>query len=69
MERPGKRILLVEIKSTEKVIQDNYHALKLFSLSFENPELMVISRDPAHRMVDGIELAPYQRALEKIFFE
>ena len=67
IERPGTSTLLIEIKSSQKIIEDDYRSLVTLGADFKNSEKLVLSLDPSHRLVNDIEILPYKEGLEKIF--
>jgi predicted AAA+ superfamily ATPase len=61
IERPGKSLMLIEFKSSEKVIEDDYRHLKHFRKDFPSAEMLVISQDKVSRDVaDGVKIRHYQ---------
>lgn len=66
IERPGRPLALVEIKSTEEIREDHCSGLKQFLHDFPEAEFYCISRDPREKVFGRIKAIPWQRALEVI---
>ncbi len=67
VECPSKKTWLVEIKSSTRIIQDDYKNLRHFKSSFFDPHLIVLSCDKEHRIVGDVELIYFKEGLKKIF--
>lgn len=68
VERPGKPIVLIEIKSStvmndEKAIK----GLNRFREDFPGCEFFIFSRDPKERLVDGVRVLPWDKGIREIF--
>lgn len=67
IERPGKELLLIEIKSTSAVTTDDYRSLINLGADLHGSEKMVLSLDRSHRVVDDIEIVYFFDGIKKIF--
>ena len=68
IERPGKSIVLVEIKSKSSPIrQDDIQTLVNLRRSFKEPTLMCLSCDPIRRRIEDVLCLPWQEGLREIF--
>jgi len=67
VERPGKKLLLMEIKSTERV--DGTQVSKLHGLqSALSPcELWVVAQEKSPRRIEKAEILPWQEALQRLY--
>jgi predicted AAA+ superfamily ATPase len=63
IERPGRQLALVEIKSTDEIREDHLSGLKRFLSDFPDAEFFCLSRDPREKRFDRIRAIPWQRAL------
>ena len=66
IERPGMRRALVEIKSTERISEDEVRALKRLSPDIPNSEAFCLSLDPVPRKLDGVHCLPWRQGLDEI---
>lgn len=64
VERPGRPLALVEIKSTERVREDHLRGLENFAPDFPDADLYLLSRDPNSMRFGRINALPWQRYLE-----
>lgn len=55
IERPGKPLLLVEIKSTTEIREESLRVIKRFAQDFPEAECMIWSRDSRAMNFDGIQ--------------
>lgn len=69
VERPGKAVALVEIKSSERVDEKIISKLKRFASDFKNSELYVLSQEKRGRSVEGVRILPWQRGIKEILGE
>lgn len=67
VERPGKRILFVEIKSSGDVEQRHLSTLKLLSKDFGECEAVCFSRDEHKKKIDGITVYPWATGIKEFF--
>jgi predicted AAA+ superfamily ATPase len=66
IERPGLKRALVEIKSTERVTEDDLRALQRLGKDIANSEAFCFSLDPTSKMIGHVSCLPWQRGLEEI---
>ena len=67
VERPGKSILFIEIKSAEDVESRHLRNLKALSHDFGDCEAICLSRDTYAKQIDGITVYPWQEGI-KLYF-
>jgi len=69
--RPGKAIVLIEIKSAERIIQDAYKSLLAFRNDFKKPVFCVFCQEPAYRTIteggNEIHIFPWQDGIKFLF--
>jgi predicted AAA+ superfamily ATPase len=66
--RPGKSLLLIEIKSTENLRKDHLkHLLTLRSDFSEPTEELCLSCDNTPQMIEGVRCIPWQQGLKEYF--
>lgn len=66
--RPGKSVLLIEIKSAEMIEPVDVKTMKELSEIFEEPvELLCLSCDPKAQIVDGVRCLPWVDGLREYF--
>ncbi|MEW6365302.1 MAG: DUF4143 domain-containing protein [Acidobacteriota bacterium] len=66
VERPGMPRALVEIKSTEHVVDDDIRALASLAKDIPHSESFCLSRDSTARKIAGIWVLPWQQGLREI---
>jgi predicted AAA+ superfamily ATPase len=64
VERPGRPLALVEIKSTDRVREDHLSGLQNFAEDFKEAELFLLSRDPYPKRFGRINALPWERYVE-----
>ena len=64
IERPGRPLALVEIKSTELVREDHLRGLENFASDFADADLFLLSRDTKPKSFGRINALPWQRFVE-----
>ncbi|MEI8025123.1 MAG: DUF4143 domain-containing protein [Pseudomonadota bacterium] len=64
IERPGRPLALVEIKSTELVREDHLRGLENFASDFPDADLYLLSRDTKAKIFGRINALPWQRFVE-----
>lgn len=69
VERPGKPILFIEIKSTTDVTENQLKTLSVMKKDFGECEAICMSRDPYAKVINGITVYPWQEGIRKYFFE
>ena len=67
VERPGKKTLLVEIKSTGQVTRSMLTPLIHIARDLPNSQAICLSNDPHLKEIDGIMVYPWQLGLRYIF--
>lgn len=67
IERPGEPILLIEIKSTTQVDASMLTPLKQVCKDLDNAQAVCLSQDPYQKVIDDIQLYPWQKGLKKLF--
>jgi predicted AAA+ superfamily ATPase len=68
VERPGRPLALVEIKSSERINAEDMKSLKSFTKDFPDAEKIVLSREKRRRLVDGnILILPWLEGLKYLF--
>jgi uncharacterized protein len=66
--RPGKPLLLIEIKSTETIRRDHLKHLLTLRSDFSVPtEELCLSCDETAQMIEGVLCLPWQQGLRKFF--
>lgn len=66
IDRPGKPVAIVEIKSTRRVQERDTAALQRFVPDFEACEAFLLSRDPHEKRIGDVWCFPWQVGLEKL---
>jgi predicted AAA+ superfamily ATPase len=66
IERPGLKRALVEIKSTERVTEDDARALQRLGKDIANSEAFCFSLDPTSKKIGEVSCLPWQRGLVEI---
>lgn len=69
IERPGLKRALVEIKSTERVNEDDLRPLQSISKDISNSEAFCLSRDPIPKKINNILCLPWQQGLIELGFD
>ncbi len=70
IQRPGKRELIVEIKSTNEIRKDHIKTVKHFSSDWDLPHsAQVWSLDTQAQSIQGISCLHWQKALQKLFLK
>ena len=68
IQRPGKKELLVEIKSTDEIRKDHIKTIKKFSMDWDIPHTtQVWSLDKQAQNIQGIQCLPWEKAIRKLF--
>lgn len=67
VERPGKPILCVEIKSTERIDEKDLSAFKKITKDLIDCEAVVLSRDRFVKSFDHVTCYPWQQGLRQIY--
>jgi len=66
IERPGKPLAFIEIKSTDTVTERDFWTLRRLLPDFPEAEGFLVSRDCIEQVSDRIRALPWERALEEI---
>lgn len=66
IERPGMKRALVEIKSTERVTDEDIRSLMMLGKDIPNSEAFCLSRDPIARTVGAVACLPWQEGLVEL---
>jgi predicted AAA+ superfamily ATPase len=67
IERPGKPLLLIEIKSSTQVDQFMLSSFIRFSKDVPNSQAICLSNDPYPKLIENITVMPWQQGLKDIF--
>ncbi len=67
VERPGKKILLIEIKSSDNVREDHLKTFSNIIKDIENSKSICISQDNRAKKIGDIMVLPWMDALRKYF--
>jgi predicted AAA+ superfamily ATPase len=67
IRKPGRKLILVEIKSSDHIVSDDYKSLSHLGKNLKHERKIVICREKDPRRVDDIEILPWNKALEEIF--
>jgi predicted AAA+ superfamily ATPase len=68
IERPGRRPLLVEIKSKDRILEEDVNALETLGVDIDpSSERLLLSNDPLEQRFGGTRCLYWQKALEGIF--
>lgn len=67
VERPGKKLLCIEIKSTDNIREDKLTSFANLVKDMPNSEAICISQEPRAKKIGGITVLPWAIALEKYF--
>ena len=57
---------LVEIKSTERVMEDDLRSMQQLAHDVSNSEAFCLSLDPAPKKIGAVNCFPWQRGLEEL---
>lgn len=67
VERPGQKILFIEIKSTDHIKSQHVSTLKRLAEDFGECEAVCLSRDPYPHQFDNIAAYQWREGIEKFF--
>ncbi len=67
VERPGKRTILIEIKSTDKIKEDDIRSLSKISQDFKNSEAVCLSNDPRPQQFSSVRCMHWKEGVEYLF--
>lgn len=66
LERPGKKLVLIEIKSTTQIRAD--HLKHICSIKDDlKADAFCLSQDDTHKLIDGVRCLPWQDGLRELF--
>jgi len=68
IERPGKRTIIAEIKSTNKVTQADTTSLGTFARAMSDVEAICISQDSRAQRFSSLRALPWRQAIQEIVF-
>lgn len=66
IQRPDQTLCLIEIKSTNRVTEDDTHTLKQFLDDFPKAEFYILSRDPAEQRFGKILALPWAAGTQRL---
>jgi len=66
VERPGDKLALVEIKSTDRIDERDIRDLSRFLPDFPNAEAFCLSRDKVRKQIGDVLAVPWQAGLEEL---
>lgn len=66
IERPGKPLALVEIKSKQQVHKEDLRHLLNFSAEFPDAQAYCLSQDPLARSIEGVTLMDWTEGIKVI---
>lgn len=69
IQRPGKPVVLIEVKSTDVVDNRHIRSLKHFSRDFPDADLFCISRDPRERLLENVRILPWHNCWHALGLE
>jgi len=69
VERPGKPVLFIEIKSSDNVEERHLLNLKMLSSDFGDCEAVCFSRDPYPKKIGSIIVYPWKTGIKKYFLD
>ncbi|MFO1257760.1 MAG: ATP-binding protein [Gammaproteobacteria bacterium] len=67
VERPGKAILFIEVKSSNDVKSQHLTTLKQLAKDFGDCEAVCFSRDNFAKRLDGVTIFPWQEGIKRYF--
>lgn len=67
VERPGQKLLCIEIKSSENIREDKLSSFANIVKDVENSEAICISQEPRAKKIGEVTVIPWQTALLKYF--
>ena len=66
IERPGMKRALVEIKSTERITDEDIRSLTILGKDVPNSEAFCLSRDPNAKKIGAVSCLPWQEGLVQL---
>jgi predicted AAA+ superfamily ATPase len=67
VERPGKKLLLIEIKSSRSVTKENLGSLQKIAADIGDCEAVCFSCDPRQKKIGDVTVYPWEIGLKKYF--
>ncbi|OGI10418.1 MAG: hypothetical protein A3I68_01705 [Candidatus Melainabacteria bacterium RIFCSPLOWO2_02_FULL_35_15] len=67
VERPGKPILFIEIKSSKLITKESLRTLISLSKDFGKCEAVCFSNEPYEKLISGIKIIPWNKGIKKFF--
>lgn len=67
VERPGKQLLCIEIKSNTNVAREDISSFKQLTAEIPNSEAVVLSQDKYAKKFDHVLVLPWQQGIEELF--
>ncbi len=67
VERPGKPLLLIEIKSSNNVLREAISSFMKLTNDFEDAEAICFSNDPFEKIINNIRVLPWQEGIKEYF--
>jgi predicted AAA+ superfamily ATPase len=67
VDRPGKPLLFVEIKSSKQISEEDISSLTRISKDFDSCETVCFSRDKYKKVFGNITVYPWKEGLRKFF--
>lgn len=67
IERPGKKLLLIEIKSTDSVRKEDLTSLVRIANDLGECETVCFSCDPRKRKIDNVTVYPWEEGVKEFF--
>ena len=68
VERPGMRTAFIEIKSSEKIQEDDLVSLSSLKKDFPKNQYFCLSNDPNNKVLNGIEILHWKKGLHDLGF-
>lgn len=69
IERPGKKLLLIEIKSSDSVRREDLSSLNMIANDMGNCEAICFSCEPRKKKIGDIMVYPWMEGIQKYFSE
>jgi hypothetical protein len=66
IDRPGKPLAIVEIKSAERIEEKHIKSIRGFTNDFPDAEFMIISREKNSRVMAGVCIEPWKQGIDKL---
>ena len=69
VERPGKPVLFIEIKSSKQITEESLRTLISLSKDFGNCEAVCLSNEPHEKLIHGVKVMPWDKGIKRFFVE